>query len=120
MGAAGVQMRGNAWNRVQRRDKDAPASKSGETPGVGSNGVIWVRPASKSGETPGVGSNDVIRVYRRSKVEEALETGPNSEIRVHLCSRSIHVCNNSVNFYYLHPPQRTKLCYHKLLERSCP
>ncbi|EYC31914.1 hypothetical protein Y032_0003g1304 [Ancylostoma ceylanicum] len=35
---AGAQRRGSAWRRVYRCDKGAPALKSGEMPGDGSNG----------------------------------------------------------------------------------
>ncbi|EYB94825.1 hypothetical protein Y032_0167g143 [Ancylostoma ceylanicum] len=39
----------NAEGRVQRSDKDAPASECGETPGAGSNGRIRVHRRPKGG-----------------------------------------------------------------------
>ncbi|EYC21570.1 hypothetical protein Y032_0019g3902 [Ancylostoma ceylanicum] len=46
---------GNAWRRVQRCDKDAPASKTWKTPGNGSIGVIRVRRRRKMGKRPEMG-----------------------------------------------------------------
>ncbi|EYC12441.1 hypothetical protein Y032_0047g1483 [Ancylostoma ceylanicum] len=66
----------NATQRVHFCGNGAPAPKSGEMPGDGSNGAIRVRLRPKVGEWLETGPTGVIRVRRRPKAGKCLGTGP--------------------------------------------